>query len=111
MREDGGAGMDSLGAHTDSTPTWSPAAMPVLRPGSLPTEVDKPSHPVLSRRTAHLETSQRPWPATPKQRAQAERLWALDMATRGIDIGPSVIHGVHLLVTTGSRTHRVEVAV
>ncbi|MFG2305463.1 transposase family protein [Actinacidiphila glaucinigra] len=35
--------------------------MPVLRPGPLPTEADNPSHPVLSRRTAHLETSQRPW--------------------------------------------------
>ncbi|MFE0633320.1 ATP-binding protein [Streptomyces sp. NPDC058864] len=34
--------------------------MPALRPGPLPTEADNPSHPVLSRRTAHLETSQRP---------------------------------------------------
>ena len=38
--------------------------MPVLRPGSPPTEIDKPSHQVLSRRTAHFGTSQRPWFST-----------------------------------------------
>ncbi|MCX5050970.1 hypothetical protein [Streptomyces sp. NBC_00474] len=48
-------------------------------------------------------------PRTAEQRAQAERRWALDMATRGIDVGPSVIHGVP--VSSGSRTVRVEVAV
>ncbi|MFE3858597.1 hypothetical protein ACFXPN_46640, partial [Streptomyces griseorubiginosus] len=31
------------------------------RPGAPPAEADKPSHPALSRRTAHLGTSQRPW--------------------------------------------------
>lgn len=51
-----------------------------------------------------------PWrPAMGEQRAQAERRWAADMATRGIDVGPSVIHGVH--VAPGSRTVRVGVAV
>ncbi|TRO55644.1 hypothetical protein E4K73_49875 [Streptomyces sp. IB201691-2A2] len=35
--------------------------MPVLRPGSLPTEADKTSHPALSRQTAHLKTPQGPW--------------------------------------------------
>ncbi|MEV7557003.1 hypothetical protein [Streptomyces sp. NPDC089795] len=29
----------------------------------------------------------------PKLRAQAERRWALEMALRGIDVGPTVIHG------------------
>lgn len=57
----------------------------------------------------YLDAPPRKRPATPEQRAQAERLWALDMATRGIDVGPSVIHGVQ--VSPGSRTVRVEVAV
>lgn len=34
--------------------------MPVLHPGSLPTEADKTSHPSLSRRTTHLKISQGP---------------------------------------------------
>lgn len=46
-------------------------------------------------------------PDDPKRRAQAERLWALDMAARGIDVGPTVIHGVH--VGSGARTVRVAV--
>lgn len=46
-------------------------------------------------------------PDDPKRRAQAERLWALDMAARGIDVGPTVIHGVH--VGAGTRTARVAV--
>src|SRR5690349_19792349 len=29
--------------------------------GPLPAKADNPSHVVLSERTAHLETSQRPW--------------------------------------------------
>ena len=57
----------------------------------------------------YLNVPPRRRPTTPEQRAQAERLWALDMATRGIDVGPSVIHGVQ--VPPGSRTVRVEVAV
>ncbi|MFE3635820.1 hypothetical protein [Streptomyces sp. NPDC059168] len=48
-------------------------------------------------------------PDDPKRRAQAERLWALDMAARGIDVGPSVIHGVHVGAST--RTVRVAVGV
>jgi hypothetical protein len=35
-------------------------------------------------------------PQSPQRRAQAERRWALDMALRGIDVGPATIHGVHL---------------
>ncbi|WP_338671845.1 hypothetical protein V1460_02490 [Streptomyces sp. SCSIO 30461] len=46
-------------------------------------------------------------PDNPEHRAQAERRWALDMAARGIDVGPSVIHGVH--VGAGTRTVRVAV--
>lgn len=43
-----------------------------------------------------LDTPPRKRPTTPEQWAQAERLWALDMAPRGIDVGPYVIHGVHI---------------
>lgn len=45
----------------------------------------------------------------PKRRAQAERRWALDMALRGIDVGPTVIHGRQ--VRPDSRTIRVAVGV
>ena len=48
-------------------------------------------------------------PEDPERRAQAERRWALEMAVRGIDVGPNVIHGVHL--GAGSRTVRVAVGV
>ncbi|MFJ6748253.1 hypothetical protein ACIQNI_08690 [Streptomyces sp. NPDC091266] len=37
-----------------------------------------------------------------KDRVQAERRWALDMALRGYDVGPTKIHGVH--VAPGIRT-------
>ncbi|MET7487157.1 hypothetical protein [Streptomyces sp. NPDC005538] len=50
-------------------------------------------------------------PDTPKRRAQAERLWALDMAVRGIDVGPSVIHGVRVGAGAGARTVRVAAGV
>lgn len=46
-------------------------------------------------------------PESPEHKAQAERRWALDMALRGIDVGPATIHGVH--VRPGSRTLRVAV--
>jgi integrase len=40
----------------------------------LPTEADNPSHTVLSRRTTHIETSQRPWEAgTPQYTAKSFR--------------------------------------
>ncbi|MDT0346742.1 hypothetical protein [Streptomyces litchfieldiae] len=39
--------------------------------------------------------------------AQAERRWALEMALRGIDVGPTTIHGVH--VRPDSRTPPVAV--
>jgi hypothetical protein len=48
-------------------------------------------------------------PLNPRQRAQAERRWALDMALRGIDVGPAMIHGVH--VRPDARTVRVAVGV
>ncbi|MEV0444555.1 hypothetical protein AB0I84_14315 [Streptomyces spectabilis] len=46
-------------------------------------------------------------PDDPERQAQAERRWALDMCARGIDVGPTVIHGVHL--QPGARAHRVAV--
>ncbi|TQE28746.1 hypothetical protein Sipo8835_25665 [Streptomyces ipomoeae] len=57
----------------------------------------------------YLDVAPRKRQSTPKERAQAERRWALKMAARGIDVGPSVIHGVH--VGAGSRTILVEAAV
>lgn len=38
----------------------------------------------------------------PDDLVRAERRWALDMAARGIDVGPETIHGVH--IKTSSRT-------
>lgn len=52
-------------------------------------------------------TAPRGRPDDPKRRAQAERRWALDMALRGIDVGPTVIHGRQ--VRPGDRTIRVAV--
>lgn len=43
-----------------------------------------------------------------EDRVQAERRWALDMALRGHDVGPTKIHGVH--VAPDTRTIRVAVA-
>ncbi|MFD4557490.1 hypothetical protein ACFWP5_24750 [Streptomyces sp. NPDC058469] len=57
----------------------------------------------------YIDAPPRRRPTTPKQRLQAHRLWALDMATRGIDVGPYVIHGVHL--SPHGRTVRVGAAV
>jgi hypothetical protein len=48
-------------------------------------------------------------PDDPERRAQDERRWMLEMAERGIDVGPSVIHGVY--VGAGTRAVRVAVGV
>jgi hypothetical protein len=55
----------------------------------------------------YVLTEHRTRPDDPERRAQAERLWALDMTARGIDVGPTVIHGVH--VAAGARPVRVAV--
>jgi hypothetical protein len=52
-------------------------------------------------------TAPRRHPDDPARLAQAERRWALEMALRGIDVGPTTIHGVH--VHPGSHTLRVAV--
>jgi hypothetical protein len=41
-----------------------------------------------------------------ERRAQAERRWVLDMALRGFDAGPAVIHGVYVRSDGGPRAHR-----
>ncbi|MGW4202487.1 hypothetical protein [Streptomyces sp. NPDC004726] len=51
--------------------------------------------------------SPRPRPDSPEERAQAERRWVLEMAIRGLDAGPAVIHGVRVL--PGGRTVPVPV--
>lgn len=93
--------------------TPAPAAKPRRRP--LPThrspyaeEAHRPFVDTINPVRPYLDAPPRRRPTTPEQRAQAERLWALDMATRGIDVGPSVIHGVQ--VSPGSHTVRVKVA-
>jgi hypothetical protein len=60
-----------------------------------------PVRPYLTAPRQHLDD--------PKCLAQAERRWALEMALRGIDVGPTTIHGVH--VRPGTRTLRVAVGV
>ncbi|MBT2543549.1 hypothetical protein J7E99_23365 [Streptomyces sp. ISL-44] len=53
----------------------------------------------------YVTASPRRRPDDPERRAQAERRWALDMALRGIDVGPTVIHGRQ--VRPDSRASRV----
>lgn len=50
----------------------------------------------------YVTAPRRKHPDDPERRAQAERRWALDMALRGIDVGPAVIHGRQ--VPPGGRT-------
>ncbi|KPI09498.1 hypothetical protein OK074_3304 [Actinobacteria bacterium OK074] len=109
------------GAHRTPAPTEAPAAeaptSALPRPRRLPLHQSPYAIEVAARRTfvdalslsrPYVTTPSRKPPATPKQQAQAERRWALDMAARGIDVGPSVIHGVH--IGSGSRTIHVKVA-
>ncbi|MGW0832282.1 hypothetical protein [Streptomyces prunicolor] len=77
-----------------------PAARRPLPPHKSPYAIDAaanvPFVDTLNPVRPYLDAPPRKRPTTPEQRAQAERLWALDMATRGIDVGPHVIHGVHI---------------
>ncbi|MFJ8675065.1 hypothetical protein [Streptomyces sp. NPDC093589] len=50
------------------------------------------------------------WPDGSERRAQAERRWVLDMALRGFDAGPAVIHGVYVRPGDGPRVPRSVVA-
>ncbi|MEV0440910.1 hypothetical protein AB0I84_08985 [Streptomyces spectabilis] len=47
-------------------------------------------------------------PVDPKRVEQARHRWELEMHERGIDVGPTVIHGVH--IRPGARTLRVAVS-
>ncbi len=94
---------------TATTPAAKPHRRPLLphkSPYAAEAAANRPIIPTISSVRPYLDMP--PKEHTPKQQAQAERLWILDMATRGIDVGPSVIHGVH--IGAGSRTVRVEVA-
>ncbi|WP_327324559.1 hypothetical protein OG735_20050 [Streptomyces sp. NBC_01210] len=55
----------------------------------------------------YVTTSPRKRPDDPERRAQAERRLALDMALRGIDVRPTVIHGRQ--IRPDGRTIRVAV--
>jgi hypothetical protein len=66
-------------------------------------DTPSPVRPYLLRR----HRSWRETEDSPERQAQAERRWILDMALRGIDVGPFVIHGVHLpAADTGTRMPR-----
>ncbi|MGP3947238.1 hypothetical protein [Streptomyces sp. 7N604] len=69
----------------------------------------RPFMDTLSPVRPYVTTPARRRPDDPERGAQAERRWALEMALRGIDVGPATIHGVH--VRAGSRTLRVAVGV
>lgn len=99
--------------HATTTPTVR-TAWP-RRP--LPTHKSPYAREVSERRSfvdtispvrPYVLTEPRRRPDTPERRAQAERRWALEMALRGIDVGPATIHGVH--VRPGSRTLRMAVS-
>ncbi|MBT2396572.1 hypothetical protein J7E96_16000 [Streptomyces sp. ISL-96] len=61
----------------------------------------------ISQVRPYVTAAPRRRPDDPERRAQAERRWALDMALRGIDVGPATIHSVH--VRPDGRTVRVAV--
>ncbi|MFF4607961.1 hypothetical protein ACFY12_35140 [Streptomyces sp. NPDC001339] len=104
-----------------ATPTSTPAPEPAPTPSPqssrpLPEHKSPYARDAADNRTFRDTLSPiRPYvlstpkkrPDDPKRRAQAERRWALDMALRGIDVGPTTIHGVH--VRPGSRTLHVAV--
>ncbi|MFI5759684.1 hypothetical protein ACIA8F_01935 [Streptomyces sp. NPDC051563] len=100
-----------------STVTSEPAPTPFSSPRLPLPEHKSPYAHEAAQRQAFVDTINpvRPYviapprrrPDDPKRRAQAERRWALDMALRGIDVGPTVIHGRQ--VRPDSRTTRVAV--
>ncbi|MFH8571816.1 hypothetical protein [Streptomyces sp. NPDC017993] len=66
-------------------------------------DTSSPVRPYLLSRHRRWRESQ----DSPERAAQAERRWMLDMALRGIDVGPVVIHGVRLRgAGTGGRVSR-----
>lgn len=87
-----------------------PAARRPLPPHKSPYAIDAaanvPFVDTINPVRPYLDAPHRRRPTTPEQQTQAARLWALDMATRGIDVGPLVIHGVH--ISPHGRTVRVE---
>ncbi|WOX11065.1 hypothetical protein [Streptomyces sp. N50] len=93
--------------------TLRPAARSPLPPRKSPYAIDAaanvPFVDTLDLVRPYLDAAPRKRPMTPEQQAQAERLWALDMADRGIDVGPYFIHGVY--VSPHGRTVPVNVAV
>ncbi|WP_046777489.1 hypothetical protein [Streptomyces yangpuensis] len=102
-----------------STPAPEPAPGPLSQPRRPLPEHKSPYAREAARRQTFVDTinpvrpyvtaSPRRRPDDPKRRAQAERRWALDMALRGIDVGPTVIHGRQ--IRPDSRTIRVAVGV
>ena len=108
----------STGRHCVA-PALEPAPAPCLRPRRPLPEHKSPYAREAAERRPFVDTLNpvRPYvlarpsgcPNDPRRQAQAERRWALDMALRGIDVGPARIHGVQ--VCPGSRTLRMPMAV
>ncbi|MCR8576142.1 hypothetical protein [Streptomyces sp. Isolate_219] len=100
-----------------ATPTPAPTPSPSPRPLRPLPEHKSPYAQDAAEKRPFLDTLNpvRPYvlnapkkrPDDPVREAQAVRRWALDMALRGIDVGPTTIHGVH--VRPGNRTLRVAV--
>ncbi|WP_411146994.1 hypothetical protein [Streptomyces sp. x-80] len=100
-----------------ATPTPAPEPVPALSPQPrrpLPAHMSpyargaaekRPFRDTLSPIRPYVLSAPKKRPDDAERLAQAERRWALDMALRGIDVGPSTIHGVH--VRPGSRTLRM----
>lgn len=82
---------------------WSCASLPEHKsPYAREVAEKRPFVDVLNPVRPYVAALPRRHPDHPERRAQAERRWALEMALRGIDVGPDMIHGVH--VGAGVRT-------
>ncbi|MEU9112954.1 hypothetical protein AB0D04_14490 [Streptomyces sp. NPDC048483] len=105
------------GRHRAAAPAPAPGPAPRPRPLALPRHkspyaqeaaVDAPFDELPVPVRPYVLEPHVPQANDPERIAQAERRWALDMALRGIDVGPSRIHGVE--VSPGRRTVPVSVA-
>lgn len=82
--------------------TWSPYAREVAEMETRPIEdTTDPVRPYVLVRGGKSKS-------TPEERITAHRRWELDMAARGLDVGPTTIHGV--LVGTATRTPHMAAA-
>lgn len=100
------------GRHRAAAPAPAPGrSCPRPRPLRLPSHkspyaqeaaADAPFEELPLSVRPYVLAPRAPEPADPEHLAQAERRWALDMALRGIDVGPSRIHGVDVSPDRGT---------